>query len=104
MIGAKIREARQAAGLTQRELGAAIGKGISTVSEWEKDLRSPDVELIPAIAAACGVSIADLLDVDVHPKGEAVTEEERRLLSAFRAADPVYRAVALELLLSHPRA
>lgn len=103
MIGAKIREVRRAAGLTQKELGAAVGKGISTVSEWEKDLRSPDVELIPRIADACGVSIAELLDVEVHPKGEAVTDEERGLLSAYRAADPVYRAIALELLLSHPR-
>lgn len=62
MIGEQIKKARKAAGLSQKQLGEALdGRGISTISEWESGKRSPDVELLPIIADALGVSQAWLL-------------------------------------------
>ena len=49
MIGTRIKNRRKQLRITQKELGAAIGKGESTISEWEAGKRSPDVELIYAL-------------------------------------------------------
>ena len=35
MVGKQIKKARLLAGLSQGKLGAIIGKGVSTISEWE---------------------------------------------------------------------
>lgn len=108
MIGGKIKEARRAAGVTQKELGAAVGKGESTISEWESEKRSPDVELLPAIAACLHTTVAALVGEEVPPivlrevHTVAASEEENRLLQAYRNADPVYKVIALELLTNHP--
>lgn len=108
MLGAKIKEARKAAGLTQKELGAVVGKGESTISEWESGKRSPEVDLLSVIAARLDTSVAALLGEEVQPvvlrevRTVAASDEENLLLQAYRAADPVYRAVALELLQGHP--
>ena len=108
MLGAKIKEARKAAGLTQKELGAIVGKSEATVCEWENGKRSPEVDLLPVIATRLNTSIAALLGEDAQPvvlhevRTLAASDEENLLLQAYRAADPVYRAVALELLQGHP--
>ena len=61
MIGKQIKKARQLAGLSQKELGDAVGKGISTISEWESGKRSPDIELIPKLGRVLNVSQAFLM-------------------------------------------
>jgi transcriptional regulator with XRE-family HTH domain len=60
--GARLAAARLAAGLTQEQLGGAIGSDQARVSEWERGLFSPRPELIPAVAAAVGVKPLALLD------------------------------------------
>lgn len=108
MIGGKIKEARKAAGITQKELGTAVGKGESTISEWESGKRSPDVELLPVIADCLHTTVAALVGEELPPvvlremHTVSASEEENRLLRAYRSADPVYKAIALELLINHP--
>jgi len=41
----RIREYRLKAGLSQRKLGAALGRGRNAVSSWERGLTRPDVTL-----------------------------------------------------------
>ena len=41
----RIREYRLKAGLSQRTLGALIGRGRNAVSSWERGLTRPDVTL-----------------------------------------------------------
>ena len=45
-FGEKIRRARKAAGLTQRQLAQMVGVANTSVSNWEKDLSRPDADLI----------------------------------------------------------
>lgn len=61
MIGLRIREARKRAGLRQDELGAQIGIGKSSISEWESGKRSPDIDKIEDIAKVLKVSAAYLM-------------------------------------------
>ena len=56
LIGIQISKFRKAAGLTQEELGEAVGISGQAVSRWECG-GAPDVTLLPAIADKLGVTI-----------------------------------------------
>lgn len=56
IIGAQITKFRKAAGLTQEELGKAVGVSTQAVSRWECG-GAPDVTLLPAIADRLGITI-----------------------------------------------
>jgi len=52
-----LHRARSARGLTQSQLARIIDvSGGERVSEWERGVRTPAVRLIPAVAAALGVT------------------------------------------------
>lgn len=56
MIGEQIQKFRKLSGLTQKDLGEALGVSSSAVSQWETG-GTPDISLLPAIADRLGVSI-----------------------------------------------
>lgn len=56
LTGEQIAKFRKAAGLTQEELGRAVGVSTQAVSRWECG-GAPDVSLLPAIADKLGVTI-----------------------------------------------
>lgn len=62
-IGEKIKRIRKERGLTQKELGAALG-GISQqqVGQWETGKANPKIETIKKIAEALNVDISELSD------------------------------------------
>ena len=45
-FGEKIRKARKALGLTQRQLAQLLGVSNTSVSNWEKGLSRPDADMI----------------------------------------------------------
>lgn len=55
-IGENIAKYRKSAGITQEELGKAVGVSTQAVSRWECG-GTPDVELLPAIADRLHVSV-----------------------------------------------
>lgn len=60
--GARIREARIAAGLTKlRDLSNLLDVAESRVSEWENGHAVPRAEMIVKIAKACGCTTDQLL-------------------------------------------
>lgn len=54
-FGNKIREARKAAGLTQRQLADKINVSNTSISNWEKDLSRPDPDTIQYLCWALNV-------------------------------------------------
>lgn len=56
LVGIQISKFRKAAGLTQEELGEAVGISGQAVSRWECG-GAPDITLLPAIADTLGVTI-----------------------------------------------
>lgn len=56
LIGEQITKFRKAAGITQEDLGKAVGVSTQAVSRWECG-GAPDVALLPAIADKLGVTI-----------------------------------------------
>ncbi|WP_368284793.1 helix-turn-helix domain-containing protein, partial [Enorma massiliensis] len=61
-----IRTLREQQGLTQRALAEAVGVTDKAVSNWESGRGLPDISLIESLAAALGVSVAELLTGDVR--------------------------------------
>jgi transcriptional regulator with XRE-family HTH domain len=59
-ISERIRAARLAAGLTQKQLAARLGTHQSVVAGWERGL-APRAHRLPQIAAALGVTVAALV-------------------------------------------
>jgi transcriptional regulator with XRE-family HTH domain len=59
----RLAAARTHAGLTQRDLAAAVGVTSLSVSRWERADRMPDAERLARICAALEVDPAALLAV-----------------------------------------
>jgi Zn-dependent peptidase ImmA (M78 family)/transcriptional regulator with XRE-family HTH domain len=55
MIGHRIRQARQAAGLTLAALGARIGVTHTAIQKYEKGIITPSSSILLKLAQACGV-------------------------------------------------
>lgn len=53
-FAARLRELRQAAGLTQKEAAERLGFPQQVISRWETGERSPSLKQYPAIAKAYG--------------------------------------------------
>ncbi|MBD5560581.1 MAG: helix-turn-helix transcriptional regulator [Clostridia bacterium] len=60
----RIRELRKQRRVPQRELGDYMGVGQSTVSAWERGLRSPEVEQLQRLSEFFEVSVDYLLGLD----------------------------------------
>lgn len=57
----RIAALRRARGLTQRQLAAQLHVTDKAVSKWERGAGRPDITILPALAAALGVTAGELL-------------------------------------------
>lgn len=62
-----IRQARQAAAITQRELARRMGVSSVAVLKWETGQSYPSADKIPALADALGIPIDALYGRDSPP-------------------------------------
>lgn len=60
-IGAQIRAARHAAGLSQMALGERIGRDHKTIHRWETGATNMTLNDLLLVADALGVPLADLV-------------------------------------------
>lgn len=61
MTGAIIKDLRKKHHLTQQELAERLNVSCKTISKWETERGCPDISLLEPLAAAFGVSLAELL-------------------------------------------
>ena len=64
MLGERIREIREAQGITQEKLGEALGVTKASVSNWENDNSPPSVDTLKNIAKYFHCSTDYLLELD----------------------------------------
>lgn len=55
-IGSRIRERRNELGLTQRDIGAAVGRSTGAVTQWEADMTKPNGQNLMKLAKFLGCS------------------------------------------------
>lgn len=76
-IGSNIRILRQQKGLTQEQVAAYLGVSYQAVSKWETGANTPDISLLPALAALFGVSIDVLFSLDTQsPQAGLLPQED----------------------------
>lgn len=75
----RIKEAREMAGYSQKELAARIGVAPNTFCGYENGLHDPKSNLLVKIAEACNVSTDFLFGVDTH-KNSSDSENDICLL------------------------
>jgi XRE family transcriptional regulator, fatty acid utilization regulator len=62
VLGANVKKARDARGMTQLQLAAAAGLGIATISDLERgQITDPQLSTLEKLAGALGTSVDALL-------------------------------------------
>lgn len=103
MLKERLRDARKAAGKTQKEVAAAIGVGESTYCGYETGKRQPDALKIRAIASFLGISGDYLLEIEAEEKAASaqdeaknyLTPEEYELVKIYRSLNRASKSVLL---------
>lgn len=86
-LGADLRALRKARGLTLQELAAALGKSVGWLSQVERDLSSPAITDLRAMAAILDVAMSSLFRADTRPDedGLIVRKGARRPIGSREA-------------------
>jgi transcriptional regulator with XRE-family HTH domain len=95
VIGDRLREVRNARGLSLRAMAARLGVSASLISQVETGRARPSVRTLYAIAAELGISLDELLFSDARPatdEAEAAGGEPGAIPEIRLPADPVQRA------------
>lgn len=98
-IGEIIYARRKSLNLTLEAVGNAVGVSKATVSRWESgDIRHMRRDKIEALSDLLGLDPALFVLTS-----EILTQSERELIDAYRAADDRARADAMNTLITHPK-
>lgn len=96
-VGARIRAARAARGLTQEGLAAAVGVSRSAVAQWETERAGQIRGNLGRIAAVLETPVEYLLfGADKRAPAQATSADELALLRLYRELPPEDRAMLLQ--------
>lgn len=100
-IAQRVREAREAAGLSQEETGRAIGLSVVGYGHYDRGRQPFTVEMLFELSPVLNHSVEWFLGLDT-----GLTEEEDELLACFRGTEESGRqavlAVARAMAREHP--
>jgi len=91
-IGQKISAIRKERGMTQKELAEKIHVTDKSVSKWETGTHFPDIAIMDDLAAALGISVAELLGLENATPEKAIeacafisAEEKNKIKKGIRS-------------------
>ena len=90
-IGSRIRKYREEQGISRTELAQTLGVTLSCISNWELGQNDPAADHLGDLCRALKVSPSELLGIQLID-GE-LSEQERRLISAYRNKPEMQQAV-----------
>lgn len=102
-LGERIKYLRKKRHMTLEDVGKTINVERATVSRYESgtitNIPSDKIELM---ARAFSVSPAYLMGWEDEDESDQKVIEETKVIDAYWNADPVYREIALDILMQHP--
>ena len=106
-MGERIKTMRMSRGMTQLDLANALHCGQSTVAMWESGAREPNFATIDYMSDIFNVPPYAIMyseaEIEEQLNGQSnLTLDERRLLAAYRAAEPSFQKAAIQLLEFNP--
>lgn len=94
-FGDKIRKARKAAGMTQRQLADKINVSNTSISNWEKNLSRPDPDTIQHLCWALNVQPNYFFEVETSKLPDNILPlprmKEWRVLGGTACGEPLYK-------------
>jgi transcriptional regulator with XRE-family HTH domain len=86
LLGARIRQARKKAKLSQSQLAAKIGAHVTSVSDWERGQNAPSARHLLSIAQVTGTKIEHFTGEDEDEEDEdSVTDLSKAITALVRA-------------------
>ena len=85
LIANKLKDARIASGLTQKEVALSIGRPQQTIAAWETARSQPDADTLYSLLVLYNVSPNTFFGYDVMSMD--VSTEERELIFTYRKLD-----------------
>lgn len=95
----RLRERREALGLSQKELAQKVGKSFRTIQSWEREESYPNAELVGTLCEVFNTDPNDLLGwYEEHPEDRptAPTGAEGELITCYRQSTEKRRSKILE--------
>ena len=80
-IGNNIYSLRKKSGMTQEELADRVNISYQAVSKWENGSTSPDISMLPLLAAVFGTSIDSLMGYAAEKRRTTYYEDKYRSTS-----------------------
>ena len=93
-IGEKIKALRKAKKLTQEQLAEFLDISSQAVSKWETGMSSPDIDMLPRLAAFFQTTVDELLDFDrrrIDAEVDELVKESVPLRTEPERAEAYYR-------------
>lgn len=79
-LGERIQKYRKMKGLSQEELGKLLHISRQTISKWESNQSSPDIQSCKAMADVFGISLEELLDESKKIKTDQSTNHRNMII------------------------
>ena len=96
LLAGKLRQFRQRANLTAKEVGDRIGKSEKTVSGWEHGRGQPDADTLFHLCEIYEIkSIAEFYSERDEVSEETLSSGEKELLSIYRSMNDTGRSILL---------
>lgn len=89
-IGSRLRDGRERAGISQRELARRLGVSASLISQIESGQSKPSVSTLYAIVTELGVSLDHIFQVHGHEVSSAAAADAEDVVREF-GSGPVVR-------------
>jgi len=101
-VGQRLRSERLARGMTQTDLGVAIGVTFQQVQKYEKGANRISASMLVRAASAMGIAAADLFPTSTDapasaPKDVRTIRGGAALIDCFTEMKPSQRAVLLQV-------
>jgi len=93
ILAVKMRQCRQAAGLSQRDMSQLLGRTANMVSLYERGMRDIPLADLEVVAERCGHSLLEFVDEETIPLSEVV--QQRRLAVQLDELPPEVREFVL---------
>lgn len=105
-FGTRLRDARKAKKLTQKELASKIRAAHNSISNWENDQNMPDPDTIQNLCWALDVQPNYFFDVDttfptqptIVTPALSLSEEEQDIIVKYRCLDERGKSAVLNVL------
>jgi transcriptional regulator with XRE-family HTH domain len=99
-LATRLKAARKAKGLTQKELAALVGVTGSAIGNYEKSVSSPNEDTLIRLMDALGVDANYLYADDMAPRPAVVpdlSENEQRLFALFHSLNALGQGTLVRL-------